>query len=305
MCFQRPRKKLETPSIHLKIQLIDTSRGLPSDFAMRLVEREMSLEKSCEKSIIEDLIKLYSIAIEHYSIKDDDKVRDYQLRMQKMLRRPDVLQVFSLSQEKIDEVKDLSRLEDKERPGESQPDPQEDYEETLSQPEIIITEEQLELHKQEAENAVKNKEIADKEIGDKLLDCMKSQENDLFLRLSRRKSSRPASMNSILDIPIPETETSRNTSLEMQNENFETHMQEIMERHIKEKSEKIAEVTVKYNAEINAMEDSGMMAMVIAQMKSNMKQEIDDISKEYDEKRKIEIKKFREDYLANRGKSMS
>ncbi|OMJ78193.1 hypothetical protein SteCoe_22039 [Stentor coeruleus] len=304
MCFQRPRKKYETPSIHLQIQLIDTSRNLPSDFAMRLVEREMSLEKSCEKSIIEDLIKLYSLAIEHYSIKNDEKVKDYQIRMQKMLRRPDVLNAFSVNQEKYDEVKNLNRLEEKEKekPVESQPDPQEDYEEGLSQPEIIITEEQIEC---QAEDAVKSKEISDRELGDKLLDCMKSQENDLALRLNRRKSTRPSSMNSILDIPILDTETSRNMSLDVPNENFETHIQEIMERHINEKSEKIAEITVKYNAEINAMEDCGMMAMVIAQMKSNMKQEIDDISKEYDEKRKIEIKKFREDYLTNRGKSMS
>lgn len=317
MCFQRPRKKLDGPSMDLEIQLIDTSRELPCDFAMKLIEREISLEKSCDKACIEELIKLYSLAIEHYSIKGDEKVKDYQSRMQRMLRRPDVLKVFSY---KLNPQPNPNKLVPKavnghENPIESQPEPQEDpliNEEIKSLPEFVLTEEEIKFHTKEAENVVEHKEISDKALGDKLLDSVKSQENDLATRLKRRKISRPVSMSPVIDSPVNEIESPKSVTSEVKNitgeilsEDFELQIQQVMEKHYKEKAEKVAEVTVRYNSEISAMEDSGMMGMVVAQMKINMKQEIDDIGKDYDEKRKNEVKKLREEYLAHRGKSLS
>ena len=45
MCFQRPRRKENNPISVLDVQLIDTSGELPSDFAIRVIEREIKLEK--------------------------------------------------------------------------------------------------------------------------------------------------------------------------------------------------------------------------------------------------------------------
>ncbi|OMJ69121.1 hypothetical protein SteCoe_33243 [Stentor coeruleus] len=317
MCFQRPRQKLDCPSMDLEIQLIDTSRELPCDFAMKLIEREISLEKSCNKVCIEELINLYSLAIEHYSIKGDEKVKDYQSRMQRMLRRPDVLKVFSYNLNSQSNPNKLSpkTINNHEKTIESQPEPQEDplnIEETVSLPEFVFTEEEIKFHTKEAENVVQDKEISDKVLGDKLLDSVKSQENDLATRLKKRKISRPVSMSPVIYSPVNEIESPKSVNSETKqitgeilSEDFELKIQEVMEKHYKEKAEKVAEVTVRYNSEISAMEDSGMMGMVVAQMKINMKQEIDDIGKDYDEKRKNEVKKLREEYLAHRGKSLS
>ncbi|OMJ80645.1 hypothetical protein SteCoe_19081 [Stentor coeruleus] len=317
MCFQRPRKKLDCPSMDLEIQLIDTSRELPCDFSMKLIEREISLEKSCNKSCIEELIKLYSLAIEHYSIKGDEKVKDYQSRMQRMLRRPDVLKVFSYNQNPKENPNKLvaKAVDNHENPIESQLESQEDpldIEETTSLPEFVLTEEEIKFHTKEAENVVQDKEISDKALGDKLLDSLKSQENDLATRLKRRRISRPISMSPVISSPVNEIESPKSNNSDVKiitgeilSEDFELQIQEVMEKHYKEKAEKIAEVTVRYNSEISAMEDSGMMGMVVAQMKVNMKEEIEEIGKDYDEKRKNEVKKLREEYLAHRGKSLS
>jgi hypothetical protein len=70
-----------------------------------------------------------------------------------------------------------------------------------------------------------------------------------------------------------------------------------MEKSYEEKSMKIAEITVKYNTEISAMEDSGVMGIVVAQMKQNMAQEIEEVSKEFDEKRRAEVKSLRDSFV--------
>ena len=46
------------------------------------------------------------------------------------------------------------------------------------------------------------------------------------------------------------------------------------------------------------------MGLVMAQMKQNMKEEIDQVNTEYDERRKNELKKFKEDYFHNKSKLM-
>ena len=169
---------------------------------------------------------------------------------------------------------------------------------------------------------VKRKEVCDKVTGDKLADSLNSQENDLETRLKRRKIGRALSGISFVYSPVneaespksiideipekdEETEKVQDKELERKREQeLEIRIQEIMERSYEEKSAKIAEITVKYSTEINSMEDSGVMGIIISQMKQNMNDEILQVNKEFDEKRRAQVKAVREEF-AFRAKSQS
>ena len=306
MCFQRPRRKENMPTSVLDIQLVDTSRELPSDFAIRIIEREINLEKYWKEDTVQELVELYSVAIEHYSMKCDEKAFDYQMRMQKMLRRPEVLGVFSAKirkQDNQDTTPGKITEETKEtEAGEERGNTGDMFNAVLQQendPSPIHFDMEIATTDLLAAEAVKSKEDNDKITGDKLTDSVKSQESDLVTRLKRRKISRNLTASFVMS-PFSEAESPKSFTSETNERELENLIQVIMEKNYEEKSNKIAEITVKYTTEINLMEDSGMMGMVITQMKQNMKQEIEEIGKEFDEKRKAEIKTFKEEYHANK-----
>lgn len=283
MCFQRPRRKQENFTSHFDVQLIDTSTRLPEDFAIRLLEREMHLERTFEKSTVEDLIILYSTAIEYYNTKQDDQAINYQIRMQKMLKRPEVLKIYSVQPP----VKRHSLTLATESTLNSQND--------IDPPEFVMQEVPTPRSIQ-AEEAVKDKEMSDKVLGDKLVDSLKSQENDLETRIKRRKFTRTMSNLSFVYSPASEMESPRSPVEDISESKIEGQIQDLMEKCYEEKSMKIAEITVKYNTEISSMEDSGVMGIVVAQMKENMAKEIEEVSKEFDEKRRAQVKALRDSF---------
>lgn len=283
MCFQRPRKKQENFTSHFDVQLIDTSARLPEDFAIRLLEREMYLERTFEKSTVEDLIILYSTAIEYYNTKQDDQAINYQIRMQKMLKRPEVLKIYSFQP--------AAKRQSLTIAADSTLNSQND-EET---PEFVMQEIQTPRSIQ-AEEAVKDKEMLDKIVGDKLLDSLKSQENDLETRIKRRKFTRTMSNLSFVYSPASEVDSPKLPVEENNESKLESLIQDLMEKCYEEKSMKIAEITVKYNTEISSMEDSGVMGIVVAQMKENMAKEIEEVSKEFNEKRRAQVKELRDSF---------
>lgn len=63
------------------------------EFSVKLLEKELEVEKTFSKDSIEDLITLYSEAIEHYNEISDPKFYDYQDRMHSLLMRPEVSSV--------------------------------------------------------------------------------------------------------------------------------------------------------------------------------------------------------------------
>ena len=66
-----------------------------AEFSLKLLEKELELEKNFAKPVIEDLITLYSEAIEHYNEISDTKFYDYQDRLHNMLMRPEVATVMN------------------------------------------------------------------------------------------------------------------------------------------------------------------------------------------------------------------
>ncbi|OMJ76812.1 hypothetical protein SteCoe_23748 [Stentor coeruleus] len=73
-------------------------------------------------------------------------------------------------------------------------------------------------------------------------------------------------------------------------EKYEKKLEEIMEKNFAERALKIAEIKHKYETQMSEIAGMGdIMQMLVQQMKTNMKDEIDTIVDEYDKKRKEEI----------------
>lgn len=66
-------------------------------FSIKLLEKEIQLEKTFRVDIIQDLITMYSHAIEHYNEQNDPKYYDYQDRLHKLLLKPEVASVLNSS----------------------------------------------------------------------------------------------------------------------------------------------------------------------------------------------------------------
>ena len=62
--------------------------SLTENFAMKILEKEIELEKRPQPSLVSELVELYSQAIEFYNYQNDPKCYDYQDRMHKMLLKP-------------------------------------------------------------------------------------------------------------------------------------------------------------------------------------------------------------------------
>lgn len=73
-------------------------------------------------------------------------------------------------------------------------------------------------------------------------------------------------------------------------EKYEKKLEEIMEKNFAERALKIAEIKHKYETQMSEIEGMGdIMQMLVQQMKTNMKDEIDSVVDEYDRKRKEQI----------------
>ena len=67
---------------------------ISSDLAMKIIEKELELEKTWNSSVIHELMALYSQAIEYYEQQGNPRYYDFQDRMHKMLIKPQVISVL-------------------------------------------------------------------------------------------------------------------------------------------------------------------------------------------------------------------
>lgn len=73
-------------------------------------------------------------------------------------------------------------------------------------------------------------------------------------------------------------------------EKYEKRLEEIMEKNFAERALKVAEIKHKYESQMSEIEGMGdVMQMLIQQMKTNMKEEVNGVVEEYDRKRKEQI----------------
>lgn len=64
---------------------------LPGDFARRVLTAEMELEQRVERDTVETLVGLYRLAVEFYDYWGDSRFVDYQARLHQLLLRPGLL----------------------------------------------------------------------------------------------------------------------------------------------------------------------------------------------------------------------
>ena len=74
-----------------KEKLIPKSQPPSQDFAMKIIEKEIELEKNWDVEVIHELMTLYSKIIEQYEQQNNPKYSDFQDRMHKMLMKPQVI----------------------------------------------------------------------------------------------------------------------------------------------------------------------------------------------------------------------
>ena len=74
-----------------KEEVPQAPQPIPTNLAMRIIEKELELEKSWEFKVIHELISLYTKMIEHYEQNNNPKYYDFQDRMHKMLIKPQVI----------------------------------------------------------------------------------------------------------------------------------------------------------------------------------------------------------------------
>ena len=277
--------------------------GLPPNFAMTIIEKEIELDKALSKSLVSDLVELYSQAIEFYNFNNDPKCYDYQDRMHKMLLNPQIMSLLSSKKPpsgraKAEPVKS-SAIGHKQELEKSRKLMAAELKSTLS----------VSTHKAERNitRAIDEHENTVKEAAVQLAVNFKMQDDDLMSRLeNRRKLNRTFTSESPIN-EAPANSSFINTTMEIiesdksggysvNKHELNQKIEELMSTHFAEKAAKIAEINVKYEKEILEMQDDGVMALVIAQLRQNMKEELETVGKEFDSKRRAAISKLKQEF---------
>eukprot|EP00357_Protocruzia_adherens_P032080 CAMPEP_0114998440 /NCGR_PEP_ID=MMETSP0216-20121206/15512_1 /TAXON_ID=223996 /ORGANISM="Protocruzia adherens, Strain Boccale" /LENGTH=600 /DNA_ID=CAMNT_0002363045 /DNA_START=27 /DNA_END=1829 /DNA_ORIENTATION=+ len=66
------------------------NKGLGQDFADKILDLELRIERDCAINDVNELMALYTEAVEYYSALNDEKFMDFQRKIQKLLFREDV-----------------------------------------------------------------------------------------------------------------------------------------------------------------------------------------------------------------------
>ena len=265
---------------------------LSPNFAVKLIDKEAELERNCNVDIIQELVQLYTEAVEYYAFIKDNKSYDYQERMHKMFVRPDVIKAIKQNIPSSP-VKNMTMQQ---RKVESQ-------KAKTSQVAVDL------FHNREVKSLnriIDYQKLRNIEVARKAAMEFKLQDQDLQKRLdSRKKSMLTKSMDgsryvnkSILQDKtlkaVSEESDSQTTSfvkfMEEDEIDIEYELENIMEKYCNEKASKLSQIQVKYETQLKEMDGPGpLMEQIRAQLRVDMKNELDTAEKEIDSKKEKEI----------------
>ena len=77
---------------------------LPENFFEKVLDLELKLKRDFHLSILEELINLYSIAIEYYESNNNQKHLDYQTRLKLLLSQPEIIKKMNKENLKSNKV---------------------------------------------------------------------------------------------------------------------------------------------------------------------------------------------------------
>jgi hypothetical protein len=284
---------------HLIQKRFSGKRGRPvlaQDFALRLIDKEVELDRNCSLAVIQELVQLYTDAIEFYAYIKDSKSDDFRDRMHKMFMRPDVISAIKLktpSNPTKQSTMQERRIESVQKKSE----------EAGKMKELMQTQSEKGFVRVLEYQTLRSIEVARKAAMD-----FKSQDKDLQKRLdSRKKSMLTKSMDSGSRLNMS---TSRDYGLKVVKEeddcevasfcrlieeveeepDLEEDLERIMDRYCSEKAKRMAEVQVKYETEMAAIGDDGpIFEQVRNQMKKDMQNEIFSVCSEIEKEKGEEI----------------
>jgi hypothetical protein len=298
--------------------------NLPPDFAMKLLDKEIELESNPIMMTLNELVDLYRLAIEYYEDIKSKKFWDMQDRLQKILMRPEILNIMREESNKHKFTKKSRPRAVTQRVSTSQ-DKRQQFEQnkkvfnTQLQDSGIV---QVPNIDKQVTKLVENQESSIKETLTKSVNNLKNQDLSLEDRLKMRKiknlnissdsgfgkdlqtASSPINGNSTSSSFFFEfqddksnEEKSVNSSF-MKSDELESLIERIMEENFIEKTEKVTEIKVKYEAQINEYSGQGSVYDdIVKQLKTKMNEEINEVVDRLDSKRKAAISKAKLDYI--------
>jgi hypothetical protein len=228
------------------------------DFSVKLLEKELELEKNCGIHIIEELITLYSEAIEHFNELSDSRFYDFQDRLHKMLIRPEVASVV--------QGKGLQNL----------------YH--LAKRKTFCSEQIIKSKIIERENfsvlsRIKSEEMVGSTQKEKIKENVNKQDFDLndrvFLRRSRVKSG---------ELHNHDVSTKESYYLDEKDQ-----VEMIMEKFYEKKAKEVSDVTLFYLMKMESADEITKNHLAL-----EMKKEILRVSQKFDANKAHKLKKFKQ-----------
>ncbi|CAG9332691.1 unnamed protein product [Blepharisma stoltei] len=295
---------------------------LSLDFGVQLLSKESELENSPSIEVVHELVSLYSQAIEYYEHKNDPKFYDFEDKLHKMLVKSEVI---DLMQPSTSSTKNRRNSPSKQKPKNLQKNRaklRSTMVETLSSE---FASSLLSISEKGSKNL--NRIIVtfnerSKEVSEKAKIDFSMQDTDLQKRLASRKklmlhrSQLTASLNSSTLSRVSTSDTSgifsslkgeESTRSSFANafdgdfeysikaEEFEKGLEQIMEKLCSEQAMKMTEIKINYKIQIKTLEEAGSIRKARrTEIKEKANQEIKNIIKEFELKRKQEIQSLKE-----------
>lgn len=296
---------------------------LPPDFAMKLLDKEIELESNASMAALNELVELYRLAIEYYEHIQSQKFWDMQERLQKILMRPEILKIMRDETQKRS-ANSKSRARAATQTISTTQEKKQQFEQNkkalnsqLEDKGIVL----IQNADKQASRLVEHQETNNKEALTKSVKNLKNQDLTLEERLKMRKKK---SFNVSNDLGYAKDTQSNNSpvggstsssfffefsdeknseekpvnSSFVKSDELESIVEKIMEENFKEKTEKVTEIKVKYESQINEYAGLGSVYdEIVKQLKTQMNEEIREVVERLDTIRKNAIAKAKNDYI--------
>ena len=269
---------------------------LSLNFGTRLYEKELELERNCTVEVIDQLVQLYTEAIEYYEYIHNEKYYDIQQRMHKMFLRPDVIKAIKSKNQSTENSKPT---EERSKSPASAPVITEKNAPNGNANRIM--DHQKSRNKEAVKKATKDLESQDKDLDSRLASrqkvmLTKSSGGGSFFNRSGIRNKTP-NQDYVGEIKPTDRSVSPffNFSQLIEDDiDLGDDLEKIMEQNFLEKAKKIAEIRVKYESQFNDISGEGpLMEKIREKLMLDMEESLNAINKEFDDIRKDEIRKLK------------
>ena len=195
---------------------------LSPNFAEQVIDLEEQINLNCTLPTVTRLIGLYTKAIEFYEAEKNLKHIHYQERMQSLLSRTNVIQLFKTTQNPLPQVKPVLQISPKSASNSHS------FEEKRTNSDLAV--------ERTCEKVLKELVIENSHTFKKIQDNLKNQSDGLNQRLiSRKQSQTPKYKGKFVFEETNQCDISAGEAKNNPVEEFENEVEGIMEKYIEEK----------------------------------------------------------------------